>query len=230
MLNFIRRLNRFFVDQALYPILFSSALAIVIYMGRVIFARYNPYYRFLVWNLFLAWIPYLSSLLAEGIDRRYPRRWWAVLVPGLIWLAFFPNAPYIVTDFLHLQKRPDIPLWYDIILLASFAWTGIFLAISSLRTMQFLIAKYLGRVVSWGFVGLAMALSGLGIYLGRFERWNSWDLLTNPKGIMKDVAIRMVNPFDNLGFFGFTILYTAFLMVCYLSFISIRKMGEGGNK
>jgi uncharacterized membrane protein len=226
MMKSISRLNRFLVSQSFYPILLSSMLAMAIFVVRVYFSGSYRIYANLVWNLFLAWIPYLFSLLAVALFRLFPKQWWMLLAPGAVWLAFFPNAPYIVTDFFHLVQRPYIPLWYDILLLTTFSWTGIFLTIASLRSMQSLVRSYLGSFLSWLFVAGSMGLCGLGIYLGRFERWNSWDLLTHPKSILKDVAIQLIDPLSNLGFFGFTMLFTAFLLICYLMFTSIQPLEE----
>jgi uncharacterized membrane protein len=183
-------------------------------------------YRNLVWNLFLAWIPYLFSLLAAYLYRQQPRRWWRLAIPATLWLLFFPNAPYLVTDFLHLEERPYVPIWYDILLLSIFAWTGIFLAIASLRAMQRLATHYTGRFLSWVFVLIAIGLGGLGIYLGRFERLNSWDFLLRPHSIVVDIMERFANPLDNQRFFGFTLLFTAFLLVCYMMFYSTRDNYE----
>jgi uncharacterized membrane protein len=149
-----------------------------------------------------------------------------LLFPAGLWLIFFPNAPYLVTEFLHLEHRPPIPLWYDIVMVSSFAWTGCFLAIASLRTMQYLVTSYLGRLASWVFVMAALVMSGLGIYLGRFERWNSWDLFTQPQDVAYDILLRLANPFNNLRFFVFTLMFTAFLMVCYLMFTSISHLED----
>jgi uncharacterized membrane protein len=226
MTHDLRTLHRFLSGQLFYPILLSTALALSMYAFRVYLTHNRVIYINLVWNIFLAWIPYLCSLGAIAIARRYPRQWWLLIVPGALWLIFFPNAPYILTDFLHLDERASVPLWYDILMLVSFAWTGLFLAITSLRVMQLLVKTHLGSGLSWVFVGVALGLSGLGIYLGRFERWNSWDLFFHPKTIMKDVAVLLANPMDNLRFVGFTILFTAFLLVCYLTFISVRRMDE----
>jgi uncharacterized membrane protein len=191
----------------------------------VFFSRAFDYDN-LVWNLYLAWLPYVFALTAGLLNFMLPRSWWLLIVPGILWLAFFPNAPYILTDFLHLEDRPSIPLWYDILLLASFAWTGCFLAVASLRTMQILIKEYLGLIASWLFVAVALALGGLGIYLGRFSRWNSWDLVFQPREVLFEVASRIVNPLSNLQFYGFTFLFTAFLLVMYLTFISFRQLSE----
>jgi uncharacterized membrane protein len=219
----IRMLHRFFVDQAFYPILLSSLLAVGFFAGRVIYTGNWITYRNLVWNLFLAWIPYMFSMLSYGLHLVSPRQWWLLILPGSIWLAFFPNAPYILTDFLHLVYRPPVPLWYDIGLLAIFAWSGLFIAVVSLRTMHGIVRARLGWLVGWLFALVALCLGGLGLYLGRFSRWNSWDLISQPQDILVDISTQLTNPLDNLRFFGFTIMFTAILLVCYLTFTSIQR-------
>lgn len=228
-MNPLRRLHRFLLSQAFYAVFLSSLLAMSIFSARVFASGTWRIYANLVWNLGLAWIPYLFSMLAIALHRLYPRRWWLLILPGSIWLAFFPNAAYIITDFLHLHERPGVPVWYDLLLLATFAWTGIFLAVASLRSMQLLVKTYLGDLMSWIFVAGTLSLGSLGIYLGRFERWNSWDLLFHSEHIMADVLGRFADPFSNLRFFGFTILITAFMLVCYLMFTSasLLRLEEG---
>jgi uncharacterized membrane protein len=218
-------IHRYLSRQLLYPILLSTLLALALYAARVFYSGAFDYDN-LVWNLYLAWLPYVFALMAGLLNFLLPGSWWLLLVPGFLWLLFFPNAPYILTDFLHLEDRPNIPLWYDILLLASFAWTGCFLAVASLRTMQILIKEYLGLFASWLFVGAALALGGLGIYLGRFSRWNSWDMILQPGEVLSEVASRLANPLSNLQFYGFTILFTAFLFILYLTFISFRQLNE----
>lgn len=225
MWSLLRNLHRFFVNQLFYPLVLSSLLAMAIFTGRVLLSHSLEFDN-LPWNLFLAWTPYLFSLLAVTLQRLFPRQWLLLIIPVGLWLIFYPNAAYIVTDFLHLEQRPGIPLWYDILLLAAFSWTGMFLAIASLGAVQGLVKEYLGSFAGWLFAAIALGLSGLGIYLGRFGRWNSWDLLFQPKNILKDIALALINPFENRTFFGFTILITAFLVVCYLMFISVRQSKE----
>lgn len=225
MFTTLRKMHEFFAGQLVYPIILSITLALSIYIGRVIFTGNWLIYRFLVWNLFLALIPYFFSVFAAATYRLFPRSWWMLLLPGTLWLVFFPNAPYIVTDFLHLRSRPPIPIWYDIGLLASFAWTGLFLAIASLRTMHELVKAHAGWFAGWLFTSLALALGGLGLYLGRFSRWNSWDLVIQPEQILVDIGYRFINPISNLRFFGFTFMFTAFLLVCYLMFVSVHRLG-----
>jgi uncharacterized membrane protein len=219
------KIHRFLASQSFYALVLSSLLASGLLAARMIFFK-SWNYNMLAWNLFLAWVPYWFSFLTLFLQRLAPKRWWLLPLPGLLWLIFFPNAPYLVTDFLHLYDRPPIPIWYDIGMLATFAWTGCFLAIASLRTMQYLVKNYLGRIVSWVFVGGTLVMGGLGIYLGRYGRWNSWDLFSQPSEVARDILLRLINPFNNLRFFGFSLLFTAFLMVCYLMFVSRTQLEE----
>ena len=215
----LRQTHRFLARHSLYPILLSSLLAISLSAGRV-YRSHTATYVFLVWNLFLAWIPYLISLWAGHCHRRQPRRWGYLVIPGMLWLVFFPNAPYIITDFWHLRERAPIPLWYDVGLLSVFAWTGLFLAVFSLRTMHRLVRHHVGPVLSWLFVTIVLGLGGLGVYMGRFLRWNSWDLLLRPRVVLSDVAIRLTDPWNHPRTFGVTFLFAAILFISYLTLTS----------
>lgn len=221
----IIRLHRFLMQHAFYALALSSALAVGILAGRVLRAQQGSYI-FLVWNLFLAWVPYGWSLWAASIQRRYPRDWWRLLLPGALWLLFFPNAPYIITDFVHLYERPPVPLWYDIGLLAAFAWSGCFLAVVSLQTMQRLVRRLCGALVSWLFVGATIGLSGLGVYLGRFERWNSWDLLVSPHDVLVAAARPILFPLSHIRPLGASAMFATILMICYVMFIAVAASGQ----
>jgi uncharacterized membrane protein len=220
-LAFVRRAHRFNLRHLVYPLVLSSLLALALFAGRVYLSR-GQTYRFLVWNLFLAWIPYLGALLIALIHARHPRAWWLLIVPGALWLLFLPNAPYLVTDLWHLDERHPVPLWYDIGMLATFAWSGIFLGVASLSAVQDVIARILGRAFSWLFALGVIGLSGFGIYLGRFLNWNSWDLFFEPQMLARDIATRLAHPFRYLQMYGVTLLFAAFMLVCYLTFKSVE--------
>ena len=215
----LRQAIQFLAQRAVVPSIAATLLALALFAGRVYLAR-APVYGFLVWNLILAWVPYLASLWACRLHSGNPGEWWKLLVPGLLWLAFFPNAPYIVTDFWHLQERWPVPVWYDIGMLAAFALTGLFLAVFSLRIMQGLVRAYAGAALAWVFAIVVVGLGGLGVYLGRFLRWNSWDLILNPHGVLGDVVTRLAHPLDHPQAMGVTILFSAILFVCYLAVTS----------
>jgi uncharacterized membrane protein len=137
----------------------------------------DAYYRFLVWNLILAWVPLVLAMGAYGRARRHVDLTVAVLL--VPWLLFFPNAPYLLTDFIHLGEGPA-PLWYDALMLSAFAWTGLLLGFASLYLVQMILRRAFGTVVAWLGVVLALSLASIGVYVGRFIRFNSWDALLHP--------------------------------------------------
>jgi len=139
--------------------------------------------EFLVWNGFLAVIPLGLAWLA----RRHAARGWAVLGLGLAWLVFMPNAPYLLTDLMHLRTSRVRTLPLDVFLLASAAAAGTLAGLVSLRWMhEALLRRGVRRWVGWGFVGAASVAAGFGVYLGRFQRWNSWDILSRPSEVLSD--------------------------------------------
>src|SRR5215510_1860816 len=174
------------------------------------------HYAFLIWNLFLAWIPFLIAYFIYTVS--LARKWLYVVIPisAFLWLIFFPNAPYILTDFQHLAGVwSDVPIWYDVMLLIWFAFTGLLLGMVSLFLMQEIIRREFGRWVGWGFVALVAGLSSAGIYMGRFLRWNSWDILRNPAGIALYTFERVQDP--SLQSIGFTSLFAAFFLFLYIT-------------
>ena len=109
--------NRILRKHSFYPLLLSSMLSCAFYAYRTIYSQTDNYSN-LFTNLFLAWLPYIFSIMVASTFRYHPKRWGAILALGLLWLLFFPNAPYMVTDFYHLDPRPPVPLWFDISLIA----------------------------------------------------------------------------------------------------------------
>jgi uncharacterized membrane protein len=212
-------IHRFLRLYSFYPLLLSSLLANGFYAFRVIYSGTSNYSN-LIPNLFLAWLPFIFSVLAASAYRSHPKHWWYIGLFGIFWLAFFPNAPYMVTDFYHLDPRPPVPLWFDISLIAIFAFTGCFLAIASLRTIHLIIERFLGKIIGWLFALLTLSLGSLGVYLGRFSRFNSWDILLHPKSILREILFNLLNPLDNMGFLGFTLMFTSILLVFYLMFVT----------
>ena len=219
--NRLQNIHRFFLSQLLYPLALSSALAAGLLTARIYYSH-RWTFIFLLWNLFLAWIPYLCSLWITSLHQRNPHRWWYLFIPGFFWLIFLPNAPYMVTDLLHLNERQPVPFWYDIGMLATFAWTGCFLAFASIRAMQDVVGDFLGRWVSWLFAFSMMGLSGVGIYLGRFMNWNSWDVILHPQIVLANLASDFAHPIRNPQPFGVAALFAALLLVFYLTFASIE--------
>jgi len=173
-------------------------------------------YGFLIWNLFLAWIPFIISYFTYTLTLN--RRWIYFIIPAaaFFWLIFFPNAPYILTDFEHLANSvSDLPVWYDVMMLIWFAFTGLLLGMVSLFLMQEIIRREFGRWVGWGFVALVAGLSSAGVYMGRFLRWNSWDIFRDPTGMALYTFERVQDP--SLQSIGFMSLFAVFFLFLYLT-------------
>jgi uncharacterized membrane protein len=207
--------------RSLLPLLACSALCVALLVGRVAQTG-SLAFLFLPWNLLLAWVPFGCSQLAARLG---PRASAARLVPlGLLWLLFFPNAPYLVTDLLHLRARPPVPLWYDLALLTTFAWTGMLLGLASLGGAHRLVRARLGGRAGWAFVCGSAALSGLGIYLGRFGRWNSWDVVVQPGALFMDLATRCAHPLQHGRTWGVSLVFGGLLLTSYLAVEARREV------
>jgi len=180
-------------------------------------------YTFLVWNLFLAWIPLGIAYTAYVVTWKRRALSFAVAAAALLWLVFFPNAPYILTDFQHLGNPSEVvPIWFDVILVVWFAWTGLLLGILSLYLMQDIIHREYGRMAGWALVFGVSFLSGLGIYVGRFLRWNTWDIWQQPKYIFDGIVRGASNP--SLTSIGVTALFGALFLFVYLTFYTFGHL------
>lgn len=176
----------------------------------------------MVWNLILAWLPWLFAVPMALVPSRVGQAW--RLLPSFgAWLLFLPNAPYMVTDVLHVRHTQAAPVWFDAVMLFAFAWTGCLLGFSSLKIVHARIESWLGRAAGWIFVGGAAVLTGFGIYLGRFLRWNSWDIVTRPRGLAWDVAARVLRPDQHPGTWAVTLMFAAVLIVFYASVVGARS-------
>lgn len=175
------------------------------------------HYNFLIWNLFLAWIPFIISYFTYIVRLNRKQIYFAIPVAALLWLIFFPNAPYILTDFQHLARIQwrDLPVWYDVMMLIWFAFTGLLLGIVSLFLMQEIVRREFGRWIGWGFVAAVAGLTSVGIYAGRFLRFNSWDIFSNPR-ILALHTIQSAQD-SSLRSIGFVTLFTAFFLFLYIT-------------
>jgi uncharacterized membrane protein len=177
----------------------------------------------LVWNLFLAWIPFILAYFAHFVSWRKTTLYLVIPIIAFLWLIFFPNAPYMLTDLQDLARRSfDAPLWYDVIIVVWASWTGMLLGVISLYLMQDIIIRTFGRVTGWIFVFVISALSSFGIYIGRFVRLNSWDILQNPTEVAQDILGLVIDPSRRLA--AFTILYTIFFLFVFLLLYSFSHM------
>jgi uncharacterized membrane protein len=179
-------------------------------------------FLFLNWNLFLAFIPWaLTSLVI--VKPRIQKSKIKIALLVIIWLLFFPNAPYILTDLFHLRLRVTMPIWYDLLMILSFAWTGLLFGFLSLWDIERIFNKFMKPVFTTILSTLFLFIGSFGVYIGRYLRWNSWDILTDPLELMYDISDRVVNPFQHQTTWGMTIFMGLFLNMLYWSFRLIRK-------
>ncbi|TML89205.1 MAG: DUF1361 domain-containing protein [Actinobacteria bacterium] len=180
---------------------------------------------YLLWNLFLAWIPFVLALaLYDASRRRRQPALLAVLAAG--WLLFFPNAPYILTDVIHLAPEQGVPLWFDALTITSAALTGLLLGFVSLGLVQEVVRRAAGAVWAWILAGGVLVIASVGIYLGRFLRLNSWDVVTRPHELVYLARIRLADPLGNPKLILVVGLMSAFLAVAYAVFSALWDAGE----
>ncbi len=218
---FLQR-NRY--DIAVFILLnLACLICILLVLARVAYTD-TTRHTGLIWNLFLAWIPFILAYFARAISWR--RIWLYLVIPvvAFLWLIFFPNAPYMLTDLQDLARAGgrDAPLWYDVIIVGWCSWTGMLLGVISLSLMQDIVTRTFGRWIGWGFVFIISAASSFGIYIGRFVRLNSWDILQNPTETAMEILGLVIDPSRRLA--AFTVLYTIFFLFIFLLLYSFSHM------
>jgi uncharacterized membrane protein len=184
-------------------LILSSLVSVLLYLiGLVSYG--DAYFWFLNWNLFLAWLP----LLFVWLLGRHLRtgRWfsWQGIIYSLLWLGFLPNSFYIASDFVHLIYTGDTLLMYYIVLLLSFTFNGFLVGFLSLYLMHKQLLKRLNASTTHLLIAGILLLCSFAIYLGRYLRWNTWDVLVNPAGILFDVTDRFINPLAHEQMFRIT--------------------------
>lgn len=216
-------MNLIFKRETLAPVAamtFASLVCGIVVIGRVLWTG-NIRYSFLVWNLFLAWLPLVFALIARDNYREGEKPGWRFFGFSAAWLLFFPNAPYIFTDLVHLTSRFFSNFWVDLAVILSCAFTGLVLGFVSLYLMQSVVTRILGRVAGWLFVAGAAALCSFGIYLGRFLRLNSWDVLAKPAKLYAGVSgVATAHPHH----FAFLVLFATFFFIAYVMLYALTHL------
>lgn len=200
----------------LFPIfclMLASAIATVL-LGIRCLSTAQPRFLFLVWNLFLAWMPLFFAIALGHWFQNGRTRHWKFYASAFSWFIFFPNAPYIFTDLVHLSRHREGLFWVDLVVLFLFALIGLALGFLSLHLVHDMAARLWNRIAGWAFVLAATGLSGLGIYIGRFLRWNSWDIFLNPFAL----AVDLLSWFSHPKPFVFSALFGTLLFLTYLMF------------
>lgn len=205
-------INRWLAGSMLFSV--SLVIARIIYSGNLTFI-------FLIWNLFLAAVPYFITHQLRNKPHLISNKW-KFSVIFLIWLLFIPNSFYIITDLFHLGQ-PIVPIWFDLALIISFAWNGLLLGILSVREMEKNINGIFKIKNEMIFLLPIMFLNALGIYVGRFLRFNSWDVISNPFALATDMIDLLIHPFSNKYPWAMIVCYSLLMSFFY---ITLKKIGK----
>lgn len=185
-------------------------------------------YRFMGINLLLAWIPYLLSIRIVKLDARTNRA--QIIGLFFLWFIFFPNAPYMLTDIFHLHEFNSVPMWYDLIMLLSFAYTGMMLTFFSFRKLHRKLLTNNSKLLNTAVIFIAFFSSGIGIYLGRYERWNSWEIITKPSTLTQDFLLLLNNDNALLQMGALSLVFATFFTLLYFQLFGKLSVNQISDK
>lgn len=187
------RVPKFGYWRVFYALLFSNLITILFYVLRAVESGSDRYW-FLIWNLLLAWMP---LLFAWVLVDRIPRKSWVDpinILLTVLWLGFLPNSFYVVSDLIHLQVTGEVSLLYDAVMFSSFIFNAYLAGYMSLFLIHRELVRRLSYIQAHSIIGGVILACSFAIYLGRNLRWNTWDVLVNPAGLLFDVSDRFINP------------------------------------
>jgi uncharacterized membrane protein len=174
--------------------LVASTIVSVGLFGYGAWRNHSTAYDYLLWNLMLAWLPLLFAVRLVGVLRHKLWSSWEALGLSLLWLVFLPNSFYMISDFIHLREVQRVDVLYDAIMFTSFIYTGVVLGFSSLYLLHIQLTHRLKAVAATSWIAATLFVCSGAVYVGRDLRWNSWDILTNPGGLLFDISDRLQHP------------------------------------
>jgi uncharacterized membrane protein len=228
MLRILRLLLKRETVAPLLAMIFATALCCALVIVRVLAADtlFDGFkqHAYLVWNLFLAWLPLVFALLACEEWQEGAKRNWRFLGFTTGWFLFAPNAPYIFTDLVHISVMFTRHYWVDLAMILGCGLTGLMLWFVSLYLMQSLVRRKFGAAAGWGFVAGMALLSSMGIYLGRIARFNSWDVVTKPAEVYHGVSGWISSAMTYTPNFAFAASFAGFLFIAYVMLYALTHL------
>ncbi len=200
----------------------SVSFTMILLAVRIIYTQ-KLVYGFYPWNLFLAFIPLIASSKLLNQNRLN----WKAVCLLMIWLLFFPNAPYLITDLFHFTEREGCPPWFDLILVSSATWNGIIIGALSLLQVEKFLEKSFNHTKVRLMLLFFILLCGYGVYLGRFLRFNSWDIVTNPSNLAYFIKNSLLHPHQNISTWAFTIFFGLLFAII---FFTIKGLNQGKER
>lgn len=212
-------------QQLLLTLGISSAVSVGFLVVRM-FATGRYSYWFLAWNLFLAWLPLVFAWWLLARLKTTPWLSFGNIVLTFLWLGFLPNAFYIASDIIHLTQADHISLLYDVVMFLSFTFNGFLVGYISLYGLHNQLKKRVSHKQAYAMVAGVLLLCSFAIYLGRYLRWNSWDILLNPAGLIFDVSEPFLNPVGHPQVFSTTLMFFVLLTSIYAVSYQLVKLAK----
>lgn len=203
-----------FTKQLLTTLLFSTLVSVTLLALRMIVAG-NTRFWFMTWNLFLAWIPLLFALGLRINLLKKPLTGWQNLGLLALWLGFLPNSFYLMSDLIHLQSSGEASVLYDVAMMMSFIINGLILGYISVYIVHSQLLKHFKPKTVHIILGFVFLACGFATYLGRYLRWNTWDIFLNPAGILFDLSERVINPILHIQTYIVTFVFFVVLASTY---------------
>ena len=202
------------LSQQSKTLLILTGLSLATVVARI-FATEDILYLFLIWNLFLAALPFTFAKITARNAKPKNLGLKAMLFLGL-WLLFLPNSFYIVTDLIHLKRSQSHLIYFDLLMIASFAITGLMYGYYAMQVIRTTLAPFFNKFyLSMGTLAVYL-LCGFGIYLGRVLRWNSWDIITQPSQLFSDIGQMVLHPKAHLQPWAITVGFGVFLFTLHM--------------
>lgn len=201
--------------RVIYALLLTNLTSVLLFGLRLIGAE-NARYWFMLWNLLLAWVaPIVAWWLVRRL-RTTPWRSWKNILLTVIWAGFLPNSFYMVSDLIHVQQTGEVSIIFDAVLFTSFIFNGFIAGYLGVFLIHRELLKRMSLLRSYGLIVLLFGLCGYAIYLGRVQRWNTWDILFQPAGIIFDVSDDILNPLSHPQAFVVTLSFMLLISVFYV--------------
>lgn len=192
----------------------SSLVSVGLFLANV-HTMHSWEFAYLIWNLFLAWTPLFFTFWLLKVLRRKLWSSWEALLVTVIWLSFLPNSFYMISDFVHILEVPPARVLYLVVVFASFIFNGVILGYLSLFQIHQELLKRVSKRTGGVLIAVVLALCSFAIYLGHDLRWNSWDILRDPGGILVDVSNHIFDPIAYTTAFSFFLLLGSLYIVVW---------------
>lgn len=212
-------LNKISVPKSIVLIIILSIILNILRV--VLFGKFS--FIYILWNIFLAIVPFLISSTLLFLKEKGKLNNIFFIIGGIIWVLFLPNAPYIVTDLIHIGVVRSVPVLYDSVLLFTSAWAGLLLGMNSIFHIEKILLSICSKKITSLIIAAVLLLTSFGMYLGRFFRFNSWDVFINPLSSSDKLFRNLSSSTYHIDALIYILLFFLFIYISYYSWKSSKK-------